>query len=121
LHTESCLPYLCIHLPCRTVGIFSICGSIDSPQTLYESSCRWNLSVEMFLSLLLLNFQGKPRTQNTLKFVLSTKPCFRRLCSYFCLILNNKWPTTFPKNKCEEFLITIKESCNLRLVMQRRK
>lgn len=33
---------------------------------LYEAGCSRDLSVEVLLSLLLLDFQGKPRTQNTL-------------------------------------------------------
>ncbi len=32
-----------------------------------ECGSSRNLSVEMFLSLFLLNFEGKPRTEDTLK------------------------------------------------------
>ena len=41
--------------------------SIASPNTLDKSCSSRNLSVEVFLSLLLLNLQCKPRSQNALK------------------------------------------------------
>ena len=41
--------------------------SIASPNTLDKSRSSRNLSVEVFLSLLLLNLQCKPRSQNALK------------------------------------------------------
>ena len=45
---------------------FLICG-ITFPQTLNQTGCGWNLSVEMFLSLFLLYLQGEARAKNTLR------------------------------------------------------
>ena len=55
--SQTELTDLCIHLP-STIQMLAI-GRIYSPQTLYQSCSCWNLSVKMFLSLLLLYFQCK--------------------------------------------------------------
>ena len=44
----------------------SVCR-IAPPKTLYEARSRRDLSVEMFLSLLLLNFQGKAWPEDSLQ------------------------------------------------------
>lgn len=48
------------------VAMKTLVGSITSPQCLYERGCGRNLTVEMFLTLLLLHFQGESGSQYSL-------------------------------------------------------
>lgn len=45
-----------VNFPC-CFTIETFIGRITTPETLYKHCCRWNLTIKMLLSLLLLNFQ----------------------------------------------------------------
>lgn len=55
-----------INIP-SSLTVETFVGCVTSPQTLDEHRSGWNLAIEMLLALLLLYFQSKTRTQNTLK------------------------------------------------------